>query len=95
VTFRVQKGDVMLSLPQKMLFNVSKAVNDPQIGPMLLALREGDGSDGTLDDEEILSVYLCWERRKGETSDWHPYIRIIIKHQTSNIKHNFPPFFAS
>lgn len=69
---KLRSGDLVISVPEKMLVT-SKTAEQSEIGRQLLKLR----LERLLSAKQILCVFIVYEKYRGVSSFWHPYISTL------------------
>lgn len=80
---RLRSGDLVISVPESMLIS-SKTANQSKIGKQLSELN----LKPALSVKQMLCSFLLYEKYRGRTSFWYPYIKTLPK------SFNTPAYFS-
>jgi hypothetical protein len=73
-TADIKSGEILLSVPKRLLMGVDSALEDESIAK---AVEAGSKDGLCLSDQQLLAIHLLRECSKGLTSFWAPYITTI------------------
>lgn len=69
---KLASGDLVISVPEHMLIT-TKTVEQSEIGKLLIKLQ----LMSLLSTNQMLCVFILYEKYRGESSFWHPYISTL------------------
>ena len=72
VTQEITHREAYLAIPFKMMITITKATDDPVIGPIVK-----ENLDLLDTDQIVLALFMLYEVTKGKSSYWYPYLRTM------------------
>lgn len=75
-TQNFQEGATLISVPKSLLVTTTTVFNST-LGPIIKRYKP------MLTPAETISVFLIWEKLKGPSSSWYPYIALLPKSYTN------------
>lgn len=78
----IRAGEVLVSVPGRVLMNTRSAMRCPDIGPLVAGrmvrslpyTAPPSGGSILLHPQQVLCLHILWERHKGRHSFWYPFI---------------------